>query len=213
MSDEIKVGNHAMLDIETLSTDNNAFIMQIAIKMFDPLQLTKQPEPLDLKDFNSIEHMTLSMGIDDSPAMNIHLYPWMEQVGSHVDGKTVQWWQQQSWKVKKWLYQPSEMTKLVDALEDLDGFLTEHNVDYVWSRSPSFDITIVNNAAKRELGKILIPFWKERDQRTLHALWETLTGKKYKLDNSHDALADCDNQIKVVQLFYKELYERNTGTI
>lgn len=213
MSEEIKVGNHAMLDIETLSTDNNAFIIQMAIKMFDPLWLTKQPEPLDLKDFNSIEHMILSMGIDDAPAMNIHLYPWMEQKGSHVDGKTVQWWQSQPWNVKEWFYQPDRMTKLSDALEDLKKFLTSNKVDYVWSRSPSFDITIVNNAAKRELGEPLIPFWKERDQRTLHALWETLTGKKYKLDNSHDALADCDNQIKVVQLFYKELYGRNTGTI
>lgn len=213
MSDEINLGNHAMLDIETLSTDNNAFITQIAIKMFDPLELTKQKEPLDIKNFNSLEHMMLSIPVPETPAMNMFMFPWDEQKGSHVDGKTVQWWQKQPWNVKKRLYQLDEMMKLIDALEDLEWFLAAHKVDYVWSRSPSFDITIVNNAAKRERGNPLIPFWKERDQRTLHALWETLTGKKYKLDNSHDALADCDNQIKVVQLFYKELYERNTGTI
>lgn len=199
MSEEIKVGNHAMLDIETLSTDNNAFIIQLAIKMFDPLWLTKQFDPQSANDSRPVEHMIFSLDVVNAPAMNIFLSPWIDQNGSHVDGNTVQWWQKQPWNVKEWFYQPDRMTKLSDALEDLKKFLTSNKVDYVWSRSPSFDITIVNNAAKRELGEPLIPFWKERDQRTLHALWETITGEKYKLDNSHNALDDCDNQIKVVQ--------------
>lgn len=175
---------HAMLDIETLSTDSNAFITSICLQTFNPNK----------------------KGVTDEPVFVDMYDPWAEQEGAHIDPNTIKWRQRQVEISKTELRRrPNEYSDLKDSLTRLAEFVEEHNVKIVWANSPSFDCTIINNAALRTLGKPIFPYYAERDVRTVRHLLEVATGKKVELNNNHLAITDALNQIELVQQLYSHI--------
>lgn len=186
------VENHVMLDIETLSVDPNAFITSVAMVVFNPYA----PECINPECYNE------------------SLDPWVEQKGSHIDTNTVVWRQRQDERTKTPLRKAMvEYQSLKNMLLDLEAFMKKHDVKKVWANSPSFDCTIINNAAKRELGREIIPFYKECDVRTAKYFVEQVSGSKVDLGNNHTPYDDCINQINLVQLAHHYMEQINeSGT-
>lgn len=184
---------HAMLDIETLSTDSNAFITSICLQTFNPNK----------------------MGVTDEPVFVDMYDPWAEQEGAHIDPNTIKWRQRQAEISKTELRRrPNEYSDLKDSLTRLAKFVEEHNIKIVWANSPSFDCTIINNAARRLIGKPIFPYYAERDVRTVKHLLETIGGKPVELHNNHLSVTDALNQLDLVQDLYRHIgaynYERRT---
>lgn len=175
---------HAMLDIETLSTDNNAFITSICLQTFYPNKT----------------------GTTDEPVFTAVFDPWVEQEGSHIDPNTILWRQRQNDASKSELRRrPREYHNFKEAFERLAKFVDHYNIKVVWANSPSFDCTIINHAALRTLGKPIFPYYAERDVRTVRHLLEVATGKKVELNNNHLAITDALNQIELVQQLYSHI--------
>ena len=172
---------HAMLDIETLSTDSNAFITSICLQTFNPNK----------------------KGVTDEPVFVDMYDPWAEQEGAHIDPNTIKWRQRQAEISKAELRRrPNEYSDLKDSLTRLAKFVEEHNVKIVWANSPSFDCTIINNAARRLIGKTIFPYYAERDVRTVKQLLEVVLDRSVELNNNHLSITDALNQIELVQLLY-----------
>lgn len=172
---------HAMLDIETLSTDSNAFITSICLQTFNPNK----------------------NGVTDEPVFVDMYDPWAEQEGAHIDPNTIKWRQRQAEISKTELRRrPNEYSDLKDSLTRLAKFVEEHNIKIVWANSPRFDCTIINNAARRLIGKPIFPYYAERDVRTVKQLLEVVLDNSVELNNNHLSITDALNQIELVQLLY-----------
>lgn len=181
------VQRHLMVDIETLSTDPNAFITELTAVLFDPVT----------------GHVI--------KAMTRYFDPWTEQVGSHIDGRIVQWRQRQSSQKLRW--EKSSYHTLSEGLQDLINFIEKENPAKVWANDPTFDIAILNNAAKRELGRpVFTEFYKECSVRTAKFALEVARDEFIKLNNAHRSDRDCLHQIEVVVKFMDLIYDAKSGT-
>lgn len=181
------VQRHLMVDIETLSTDPNAFITEFSAILFDP-----------------ITGYVIS-------CMTRCFDPWAEQRGSHIDGKTMQWRQQHPAQRLRW--EGSSYYKLSDGLHDLFEFIEKEKPAKVWANDPTFDIAILNNAAKREFGRpVFTEFYKECSVRTAKFALEVARDEFIKLNNAHRSDHDCLNQIEVVTKFMDLIYDAKSGT-
>lgn len=176
------MSTHVMLDLETLSTRKNAAIMQIAAIAFDPLVgADRIADGRGAREFNVF--------VRDIPEH------------AHVDPTTVAWWMQQG--VAASLGKKIETTGV-----HLDAALISFSkwyaglgpVEAIWSHGATFDIPIVETHCN-ELG-ISVPwsYRAPRDTRTLFALapggMPAVQGYGGAL--THDALYDCEIQIKQV---------------
>lgn len=181
------VQRHLMVDIETLSTDPNAFITEFSAILFDPIT----------------GHVINSM--------RRYFDPWAEQQGSHIDGETVRWRQRQSVQSLRW--DESSYYKLSDGLQDLINFIWKEKPAKVWANDPTFDIAILNNAAKRELGRpVFTEFYKECSVRTAKFALEVARDNFIQLNNYHQSELDCLHQIEVVTKFMDLIYDAKSGT-
>lgn len=166
---------HAMLDIETLGDGSNAFILQICIKTFTVGDIDCKAEKF-LHNVNA----------------------WRLQVGSDISQSTIEWWQQQNADVRDKVM--SGVEPLTNVLLALESWAKLNKIDYLWANSPSFDCVIVQNACKRNAVKWNLPeFWAWRDMRTVVALANDMGANLPKLQNTHDAEQDVDNQIELLK--------------
>lgn len=165
-----------MLDIETLSTDSNAVIISIAAVQFD------------LKTGEIGEQFM--MGLDIS-----------EQIRKDgvVDGDTILWWLKQSDEARQ------SVTSLTQhgvgkVLTAFNSWIKQLGITpastNLWGNSNSFDCTIVRNLYRREGITFILPFWCDKDVRTLVIL-KGVDTRRYEFTGvSHNPIDDCLHQIK-----------------
>ncbi len=112
--------NQVMLDLETLSTRSDAKVLSIGIAIFN------EEEVLD----------TAGWAIDLA-----------DDVGGHVDWKTVKWWLDQSNQAREfsWRGTVSNATAAFNLKTHLAGF----DVKEWWSMDPHFDHVILENWWRR----------------------------------------------------------------
>lgn len=170
---------HVMLDLETLSTRKNACIVQIAAIAFDPRDGSVSADPSKRPLFNR----------------------FVIDTEGFIDPKTVAWWLQQK-------AAPALGKKIETCGRPLDTVLREFygwyedlgkDVEAVWSHGATFDIAIVEQRCS-ELGLPMPWHYRHpRDTRTLYALapggMPAVPGNP---ELTHDALYDCEVQIKQV---------------
>lgn len=169
-----KPNAHIMVDIETLSTKSNAFVTQIACVAFDD-------------NYEILGDFCRTIDI------------WKPQEGSHIDGKTVAFWQEQDSGVRE--KSLGGTVDPEDALADLFSWLCIYKVDTIWANSPSFDLVILNDMFDRLLPthNNLPPFYKWRDVRTVKAVARDRGVNFDDLKPVHDALDDCNIQILTIK--------------
>ncbi len=135
--------NHLMIDLETLSLEKNATIIQIGAVAFDP-------DGVNLIDKR--EWTVNSMGC--------------LMIGSHTDPGTINWWKEQSPEAQAAV--SAAAVPIRTAMRALTEFCVEADAGHgVWSHGASFDLPIIEWYAAR-LG-IVLPwsYRAHRDTRTL----------------------------------------------
>lgn len=172
--------NDIMVDIETLSTKNNASIIEIAAVPFDKR--------------NCI--------ISDN-TFNIKIKPseWTKNERD-VDGDTLLWWMKQDKELIEPYYNKDIYT-LKDALIHFQYFIINHiNINKInendlriWGNGSVFDISILNDAF--DYCNINKPwkYWQISDVRTIVDLCPSIKENTKFEGHKHSALDDCIHQI------------------
>lgn len=171
-----------MIDLETLSTNNNAVICTIGAIKFDRNE--------DIKDLNKME--TFYVRVDRESC---------EDLGMHIDKNTLEWWKTQDKKCQKEIFGEENRIPIKVALVKLSIFL--RGCEYFWANSPNFDCIILENAYKACKLNIPWKYYMLRDTRTLYDLGNINLSSIGNV--SHNSLEDCYNQIICLRKNIKSL--------
>jgi len=133
-----------MIDIETLSTTNDAVILTIAAQSFDPFGL-------GYLDRHYYARITLE-----------------SQEDRIIDDNTIEWWATQP-EAQLEAFDENNRVDLNTALEELYKLAWQH--DKIWAQGPTFDINILEHAYRSRDLKQPWQYYKIRDSRTLFSLW------------------------------------------
>lgn len=168
---------HFMVDLETLSSESNAHILETALVCFHPVTGTTY----DSRSFH-VRH-----GLD-------------AQNGSHTSTAILDWWYTTNRGYLAKLLKPSEKESLVETLRRMKALFETARGDgglYVWDTG-TFDVDVLNNAYKRLIDpkEALINFWEVRDCRSLRTIAEMFPRLQQKVyAATHNAYEDCIRQI------------------
>lgn len=175
-----------MIDIETLSTRNDAVILTIGAVKFNvnkELDKTKQ----------------LYMRINLQSCKDLKM---------HTDRSTVKWWQEQSKEARYEVFEHPDRIDIKDALVKLAEFVKDGK--YIWANSPNFDCVILENAFNKCKLEVPWKFWNLRDCRTVYGLARLNLNTFRKnvtmtVKTDHNALDDCIIQILAMKESFKIL--------
>ena len=170
---------HAMIDLETLSTNPEAVILTVGGVKFDPHSFTEPSQG-----------MYFRVDVDSQTAM-----------GREVMQLTLDWWAEQPKEISEEALGDKDRISLAKMLKTINKWAV--GVDVFWCQGPLFDYAILQDFYAQM--KVPVPwnYWQIRDSRTLFSLVprdlnEKRTGK-------HNALEDCYFQARKVQEVYKQL--------
>ncbi len=169
---------HAMIDLETLSTNPNAVILTIGAVKFDPYT---QMKPYD--------DLYFRVDVDSQT-----------QMGRHVMQDTLDWWGQQPKEISEEALSDQDRIGLQDMVKAINKWCV--GVDVFWCQGPLFDYAILQNIYTQLGHPQPWNYWQIRDSRTLFSLVPKDTTKR---DGHHNALQDCIYQAKKVQDVYRQL--------
>ena len=180
--------NNIMIDIETLSTANNASILTIGAVKFSRTNFK-----VTSKFYKRISHES------------------NEYFNRHFDENTVNWWNSQDEEARKEIFDKKDRINLSLALQELSIFIGNSRAK-IWANGICFDITILESAY--EACDLNVPwrYWNIMDVRTVYEIGN-LNLNNFKRENNllgqhHNALADCECQLKAMEQAFDNLYDR-----
>ena len=172
--------NHAMIDLETLSTKSDAAILSVGVAVFNDAQ-----------------------GVIDSAGWA--LAP--TSIHGHIDPATIQWWAQSDKDGVREFSFNGKFTSLSAAFE-LKSLVAKHNCGCVWAKDPDFDVVILRNWWERvgktegvNLGEFPFGFWTTRSVRTIVDEAKRLGHDPNKASGfyaAHNPVDDAVSQARVV---------------
>ena len=179
--------NHLMIDIETCGTRPNCPVLSIGAVKFNM--------------YTGEIGKTFYAAIDPADAFNYGV----------PSGDTFKWWMEQSEAARSAAV--GGRSKLPEALNSLTSFCSNWSDVEVFGNGPHFDMTILEYAYHRALGREAPwKFWNVRDCRTVAMLAgkraPKITGGTY-----HNALDDAIHQAKWVCDFYRSIKGLATGSV
>ena len=169
---------HAMIDLETLSTQPDAVILTVGGVKFDP---STQMKPYS--------EMYFRMDVDGQT-----------ELGRSVQQSTLDWWGQQPKEISEEALGDENRISIEDACKKINKFSS--GVDVFWCQGPLFDYAILQNLYTQLNKPLPWAYWQIRDSRTLFSLVPRENEKRIGL---HNALQDCIFQAKKVQKVYRQL--------
>jgi len=163
-----------MVDIETLCTLPSATILTIGAQGFDPYSDR-------FTNVTYYERCDLESQEDRS-----------------IDDETVEWWGNQNADAQAEALGDEGQPRipLKEALESLSKIMWK--ADIIWANGTTFDMVILEDAFRQNKMPIPYQFWQVMDARTVYKMVPEVG----KLGNNHNALADCVNQIDMLQKAY-----------
>jgi len=164
-----------MIDIETIDILPTATILTIGAQGFDKFSDR-------FTDVTYYERITLESQEDRT-----------------IDEGTLQWWSGQTQEAQEEAFGENGRLDLKPALEKLGKLIWK--ADEIWANGTTFDMTILEHAYRQCNINLPWKYYKVCDARTVYKLVPQLP----KLGNNHNALADCVNQIDLLQQAYKIL--------
>lgn len=172
-----------MIDIETLSTKSNATVLVIGAIKFD----RKNIKPLSQLD-------VFHRRIDKRSCKKLNM---------DIDPETQKWWEHQSKEAYYDAFENPDRVSLREALEELCVWFGRSR--YVWSKGPSFDCVILENAMS-DLGiKVPWKFWNQRCVRTIYDLTNIKENDIVGEFENHTAVDDCYKQIQGIKMGLERL--------
>ena len=169
---------HAMIDLETLSTNPDAVILTVGGVKFDART-----------QMNPYNEMYFRVDVDSQT-----------KIGRNVMQETMDWWATQPKEVSEEALGDGNRVSLEDAIKQLNKFAV--GVDIFWCQGPLFDYAILQNLYAQLGQPVPWNYWQIRDSRTLFNMLPKDPRKDVQMD-LHNALADCYFQAKSVQKAYK----------
>lgn len=189
-SNKILIDKHCMIDIEALSQSTDAAILSIGAIWFDPYSQ-------DITDIEAIRKGEL-VGNFKTFYKKVSIESCLE-LNMSVEDSTLSWWAKQKPEAIEEAFSENDRETIEQVLKELFVF-SRHCVQF-WAKSPSYDLVILETAAKRLNAGIPWQYHQTRDVRTI----EEVTDLSSKGSNTHDALSDAINQASVVQKAYQKL--------
>ena len=160
---------HVVIDLETLSTRNNAVIVSIGAVKIDNFEIVD----------------TFYTNVDARVG---------KEIGLHIDMATVQWWSEQSKEAQEaWQKEPKHPHEAVRKFREWYG----NDSMYTWGYGANFDIVILESTfAALDIKSHAFP-WKFWDICCLRTLMN-VTDKRLPKANNHNALDDAMAEAKVL---------------
>ena len=183
--------HHFMVDLELLSSESNAHILETALVCFNPVS----GDVYDNQSFH-FRH-----GLDEQPR-------------SHTSTDTLAWWYKTNRDYLAKLLNPAEKHSLMDTLWRMKTLFDNARNNgglLVWNTG-TFDVDILNNAYKRLISPMdtLINFWEVRDCRSLRTIAEIFPRLQQSVfATTHNAYEDCIRQISYITDVTQYLAERD----
>lgn len=169
-----------MIDLETMSTDPHAAIIQLGAVLFN----------IDNDDY-PIKTFERTISLQSNQDAN-----------RHIDANTVMWWLNKDDETRKAIC--TQPVPLAHAINDFIQFTAQGHVQRAWANDPDFDLVILRNAAKACRYDLPWPYHAHRSCRTMK--WLAFPNHKRQLSAAnHTALADAKAQAAMVQLAYEKL--------
>lgn len=185
-----------MLDIETLSTRQDALVLSVGAVLFDPY------------------------GTPGSIIDSMHVPLTLDQPGSITDLDTVMWWfgQSEAAKAMVELRKTTAQRTPLQMFSEMDAMLVRNGLTpgrKVWGNSVSFDCGILRRLAERSGTTVPWGFRDENCYRTWFAEFKCLdiyVEHAKEVFVAHDALADAKFQATTLQRINEVLrHGRRTG--
>jgi len=169
--------NHLMIDIETIDVNPTAVILSIGAQGFDPFSTQFSQDTY-------YERFTMESQDDRT-----------------IDDSTIKWWSEQSQSAQDEAFGEGGQPRITleDGLTKLSKMIWKNNT--IWANGISFDMPIIEHALKQHEMSVPWKYWQVMDTRTIYRLVPEIG----KLGNNHNALADCVNQIDLLQKALKIL--------
>ena len=170
-----------MLDIETLSTNSNAVVLTISAVQFNKA------------DGELGEEFEIALNINQQTAK-----------GAIIDGDTVMWWLAQSHEAQAQLLElkPTGVGHALDQFNEwLEGLFPtwdDQKEVGLWGNGSNFDCTIVRNLYGRQGKKFILPYWCDKDVRTIVDYLGIDTRDYTFKGTKHNGLDDCKHQINYI---------------
>ena len=174
---------HAMIDLETLSTNPNAVILTVGGVKFDPYSFTEPSQGMYFK-----------VDVDSQTT-----------TGREVMQETIDWWATQSKEIQDEAMGEKNRIPIEEMIKRINKWAV--GVDVFWCQGPLFDYAILQNLYKQLGHPCPWQYWQIRDSRTLGSL--VPRDPNEKRTGLHNALEDCYFQAKKVQKVYKQLGIKN----
>jgi hypothetical protein len=173
-----------MIDLETLSTKNNAIILTIGAIKFN--RNNDWGEDFTIESIHESKKFYKRITIESC-----------EKLGLDRDANTEKWWNEQDKDAKEEAF--GFVKDRYDIIEVLKMFSKWFgNSRYVWGNGSSFDITILTEAYSRCGLELPWKFYNIRDLRTLLDLYNVRLSN-FTNNSKHNALYDCFYQIKALK--------------
>lgn len=169
--------HHFMVDLETLSSQPNAHILETALVNFNPVT----GDVYDNQSFH-VRH-----GLDS-------------QGDARTSARALDWWYKTNRGYLAKLLNPTEKHSLIDTLRRMKTIFDNARNNgglLVWNTG-TFDVGILNNAFKRLIdpNETLINFWEVRDCRSMRTMAEMFPRLQQTVyATTHNAYEDCLRQI------------------
>jgi len=135
---------YVMVDLETLDTKESAVILSVGAVRFNNTEI--------------LEDMYTEVNINDQL-----------RLGRTVDGKTLQWWMEQSPEARAVFESNDTAPRLASALAKLAGFVVPDCT--IWGNGATFDISILRSAYQSLQTSAPWLWYNERCFRTLKTLF------------------------------------------
>ena len=168
--------NSLMIDIETLDTKDSAIVLSIGGCVFNGESL-------------------LSIETLKRKSIYLELNPYEQETkGRTISASTLFWWtKQKSPGLNKFNKESYDSIKY--SLNTLNQFITEYAVKSIWSKSPSFDMVILNSLFNDFDMKLPVDFRNWYDVRTINLIRKILDIPFPPFNGEvHNALDDAVNQ-------------------
>lgn len=134
------------------------------------------------------------------------------KLGRTVSADTIYWWLQQSDGAREALSIPGKVL-LTDMCTSFNAFINNlgkgGNIR-LWGNGASFDNAILRSAYRSVEQELVIPFWQDRDMRTILGFYPGQLKELWRKNNMrmgvyHNPVDDCRHQIKYCSDILKEL--------
>lgn len=163
---------HIVIDLETLAQSPRAAIATIGLVVVQNLEI--------------VAELYLRVELENT-----------QQQGLVCDTATAAFWLRQSEEARRELSCRDDRVPLDSALGEVINLVGRYSSPLIWANSPSFDCVILRTAFEYCGFSTPWPFWRERDIRTLVALYPALREIPFE-GVKHHALHDARHEARQV---------------